>query len=544
MAPKSKVHSRKSSENPRERSPMLKRKRDTSKASSSVPDLPSTTSCASKSVTTGRCIYFHFLEREGFEIGENLISLGFQRLCSLEIPTYPNLVREFYGMTARTPERIVGTVRGVSILVSKELLGFLLEIPITGQEPYYIEKRELALNTVLDREDCNPYMVISANDLEAESRLLLSIIGRILFPKTGRFEFISERDLAIMYHILNTISFDMGSMMISHISASTGKNRFSLPYGMVFTLIFRHYNIPISEKESTIKLCHTDYYSDSTLRRMGFSKKNGSWVKVDKSPKQPHAPTTDIPETSNPMPEHQSPASPIPATNFDAAPPELHSSPAPPHSQPSISSEHMAILSTTILNAITPKLDELQKQNNELQTQILELKTAHFSQLEELKTQNLQLQAQLATQQVIPSSSSTSTPIDNDTIQALAKAILTDFREKFDELKSHIMKVTEDMEDLEATMSQFQKKINKASETLLKHVWDISLQVQDEHKDYGIEGISKELGMLKEKIDDAVQAIALLMHDLKTNSSHDIVKLSAQLGLLTKEISKRFMLRL
>ena len=98
-----------------------------------------------------------------------MIALGFQRLCSLEIPTYPNLVREFYGTAARTPDRIVGTVRGVSILVFKELLGFLLEIPITGPEPYYIEKRELALNTVLDREDCNPYMVISANDLEAES---------------------------------------------------------------------------------------------------------------------------------------------------------------------------------------------------------------------------------------------------------------------------------------------------------------------------------------------------------------------------------------
>ena len=50
--------------------------------------------------------------------------------------------------------------------------------------------------------------------------------------------------------------------------------------------------------------------------------------------------------------------------------------------------------------------------------------------------------------------------------------------------------------------------------------------------------------MLKEKIDDAVQAIALLMHDLKTNSCHDILKLSAHLGLLAKEISKHFMLRL
>ena len=135
-------------------------------------------------------------------------------------------------------------------------------------------------------------------------------------------------------------------------------------------------------------------------------------------------------------------------------------------------------------------------------------------------------------------------PHQPPTVQALAKAIITEFREKFDELKSHIMKVTEDMGDLETTMSQFQSKINKASEILLKHVWDISLQVQDEHKDYGIEAISKELGMLKQKIDDAVQAIALLMHDLKTNSCHDILKLSAHLGLLAKEISKRFMLRL
>ena len=539
MAPKTK---RKSSENPRERSPTVKRQRDTSKPSTSVPNLPSTPPCASKSVTTGRCIYFHVLEREGFEIGENLIALGFQKLCSLEVPTYPNLVREFYGTAARTPEGLVGTVRGVSILVSKELLGSLLDISITGPEPYYLEQRELALNSVLEREDCNPYMVISANDLGAESRLLLSVIGRILFPKTGRFEFISERDLAIMYHILNTISFDMGSMMINHISASTGNNRFSLPYGMVFTLIFRHYQIPISNQESTIKLRHTDYYSDSTLRRMGFSKTNGSWVKLEKSTKQSHAPTSDVPEPFPEIPEHQSPPSPIPPTNLDDVPIAPHSPPAPP--QTSISTEHLDILSTTILNAITPKLDELQKQNSELQAQISELKSTHSTQLEELKNQNLQLQAQLAAQPGLPTSSSTSTGIDNETVQALAKAINSEFRAKFDELKCSIMKITEDVGDLEGTMSQFQSKINKASETLLKHVWDISLQVQDEHKDYGIDAISKELGMFKQKIDDAVQAIAVLMHDLKTNSCHDILKLSAHLGLLAKEISKRFMLRL
>ena len=123
------------------------------------------------------------------------------------------------------------------------------------------------------------------------------------------------------------------------------------------------------------------------------------------------------------------------------------------------------------------------------------------------------MQAQLAAQQGLPTSSSTSTGIDNETVQALAKAINFEFRGKFDELKCSIIKITEDVGDLEGTMSQFQSKINKASETLLKHVWDISLQVQDEHKDYGIDAISKELGMFKQKIDDAVQAKLMFTKD-------------------------------
>ena len=92
-------------------------------------------------------------------------------------------------------------------------------------------------------------LIHSTQGLEAKSRLLLSIIGRVLIPKIGHFEFILECDLAIMYHVLEAISFNMASMMVTYIGEATGKNRFSLPYGMVFTLLFRELVISIPTDE-------------------------------------------------------------------------------------------------------------------------------------------------------------------------------------------------------------------------------------------------------------------------------------------------------
>ena len=99
-------------------------------------------------------------------------------------------------------------------------------------------------------------LYISTQNLEAESRLLLSIIGRVLFPKTGCFEFISEYDLAIMYHVLEAISFNMASMIVTYIGEATSKNRFSFSYGMVFTLLFRKLGISIPADESIRELRH------------------------------------------------------------------------------------------------------------------------------------------------------------------------------------------------------------------------------------------------------------------------------------------------
>ena len=128
-------------------------------------------------MTTERYVSFQFLHEEGFSIGENLMAIGLEKFCFLNLPTYPNLVRKFFGTAARTPNRVVGIVRGTTITINEEILGYLLGIPTVGSEPYQMDHRDRALNKVIGREDCSPYLYITAQDLEAESRLLLSIIG-------------------------------------------------------------------------------------------------------------------------------------------------------------------------------------------------------------------------------------------------------------------------------------------------------------------------------------------------------------------------------
>ena len=87
-------------------------------------------------------------------------------------------------------------------------------------------------------------------------RLLHSIIGHILFPKIGRFDFVSERDFIIMHYILEEIPINLPKLVISYMIEASTKSQASLSYGMILTTLFREFRVPIAEngprKSSTI----------------------------------------------------------------------------------------------------------------------------------------------------------------------------------------------------------------------------------------------------------------------------------------------------
>ena len=59
-----------------------------------LPPPPSNPPLSSRSICTRRIVDFAFLEKERFDIGRKIKAQGWEYLCSLDLPTYPNLVRK------------------------------------------------------------------------------------------------------------------------------------------------------------------------------------------------------------------------------------------------------------------------------------------------------------------------------------------------------------------------------------------------------------------------------------------------------------------
>ena len=104
-----------------------------------------------------------------------------------------------------------------------------------------------------------------------------------MFPRTGRFDFLFERDLIFMHYTIEEILVNLPWLMIGYMYEAATKAHVSLPYGMVLTLIFKEFGIPISDEKPKWLLHHTDHYNLQTLHRMGYKKENDKWVKKGQS---------------------------------------------------------------------------------------------------------------------------------------------------------------------------------------------------------------------------------------------------------------------
>ena len=179
----------------------------------------------------------------------------------------------------------------------------MLNILRHGNVAYIADLREEALNAVLGIDDSDLAIIIFINDLEAEPRLFLNIVHRILIPKSGAFEYISERNLAIMYHIIDEILFDFPKMFITYIGEVISQTKMNVPYGMAFTKIFREYGVRISNNEPKDVLKHTDFYTLGTLTRMSYKKEEEKWTrKLGSDPHISHIPLPAALRTSTSPP--------------------------------------------------------------------------------------------------------------------------------------------------------------------------------------------------------------------------------------------------
>ena len=309
---------------------------------------------AGKAVTSGRFVDFDYLSREGFTIGDRLRAQGLEYFLTLDLPTYPGLVQEFYSTVHRGDGGIEGTVVGVPLRVTEDLIAHILHLPLVGVAPAHPEDRVAALTVVLGHPPQSPLDEVSASSLPIEVRILLSILSRSIFPKTGRFDFVNERDLAIMSYILQDTPINFPKLIYRYMCEPLDRPRLSLPYGMLFTLLFRQYEISIPEREPSRALRWTDRLCTGTMHRMGFRKREGIWVRKSTLTAQTTRPSpSPEPDSDYPdLPDHPDLPSTPPAPTTSVGP----SSSVPPSMEVRIDTEQLRELRQEIVRDLKDEL--------------------------------------------------------------------------------------------------------------------------------------------------------------------------------------------
>ena len=135
---------------------------------------------SSRVVTIERKIDFGFLEKQGFEIGKYIKFQGWEYLCLLKLPTYPNLVREFYGNATIGSQSLETKVKGIKIHLIVENLGQLLKTPVEGADRFDDQQEELHL--LFNWDDALDFEEILAKHLSIEHHLLHHMICKIFIP--------------------------------------------------------------------------------------------------------------------------------------------------------------------------------------------------------------------------------------------------------------------------------------------------------------------------------------------------------------------------
>ena len=156
-------------------------------------------------------------------------------------------MRTFYEHLRVRDDCLESHVKGKKIVITEELLGSLFQMPHTGSKFLELEDKGRALEAI--GGSYNSKGNIIASSLSLEMRLLHNFISRIFIPRSGSFDWVSERDLTFMEKVVNSELINLPYIMLNQMKETTRKVNTCLPYGMAFTIIFEAANINLDGED-------------------------------------------------------------------------------------------------------------------------------------------------------------------------------------------------------------------------------------------------------------------------------------------------------
>ena len=116
--------------------------------------------------------------------------------------TYVDLVRQFYLNLSYFNGTVKSTVKGVDIILDPLYLRQILYLPCEGYTNMELLIKEEGINVILERTFTESLNRFEAKILSVEMRLLHHMVTKLFVPRSGRHDFLSDRDICIMYHVI------------------------------------------------------------------------------------------------------------------------------------------------------------------------------------------------------------------------------------------------------------------------------------------------------------------------------------------------------
>ncbi|GAV60357.1 LOW QUALITY PROTEIN: hypothetical protein CFOL_v3_03888, partial [Cephalotus follicularis] len=233
-----------------------------------------------RKILVGKVLDFDFCNNEGFPIVEWLSAQGLP-LFSINFPSYPELIKEFYvHILATSRVDLTTKVKNSEIAFDVPTLENILGIPREGPRGW--NQRNWLINGNFDKEEYVKLLFgenadfmkrMYTRNLSLHHRVLHSYI--VLFahslPKAGGFDEVTHMEAYTMYHLISGKKIILPYLIMNHMHAIHDRENARLGYSNIITKILIFFEIDLTG-EIHHPLQSADKLGKGTLGLMGFKK--------------------------------------------------------------------------------------------------------------------------------------------------------------------------------------------------------------------------------------------------------------------------------
>ncbi|GAV77665.1 hypothetical protein CFOL_v3_21136 [Cephalotus follicularis] len=191
----------------------------------SLPRYPE--SYFNRKIVVGKILDFDFCQNEGFSIVEWISAQGLEPLFSINLPSYPELIKEFYvHILSSSMESLSTKVKNKHIDLDLDRLATILNVPNGGAWGW--NQRSWVTSPNFDQQDCVRVLFgenadhvqrMYTRNLSLHYRFLHHAVCTHILPKAGGFVEVTHIEAYTMYHLITGRKINVPFLIINHMHA-------------------------------------------------------------------------------------------------------------------------------------------------------------------------------------------------------------------------------------------------------------------------------------------------------------------------------------